>query len=89
MLVLSVLASAAVAVILAFVLYPFIGGYTGGSNPESVTPILFPVALVLFLVAGLPSMLVCGLFWAGYSLSRRRRGPARPDGSVWHGGSRD
>jgi hypothetical protein len=87
MLVLSVLASAAVAVILAVVLYLFIGGYSGGSRPTSVTPVLFPVALLLFIVAGLPSMLLCGLLWAGYSLSRRRAGP-REQGPGWHGGSR-
>jgi hypothetical protein len=66
-----------------------IGGYSGGSNPTSVTPILFPVALLLLLAGGLPAMLVCGLLWAGYSLSRRHRGAGREGGSVWHGGARD
>lgn len=89
MLLLSVLASTAVAVILALVLDLFIGGYSGGSNPTSVTPILFPVALLLLLAGGLPAMLVCGLRWAGYSLSRRHRGAGREGGSVWHGGARD
>lgn len=86
MLVLSVFASTAVAVILAFVLYLFIGGYSGGNSPTSVTPILFPIAILLFVVGGLPSMLICGLLWTGYSLSRRRQ--ARPDHKST-GGPRD
>ena len=77
MLVVSVLASATVAVIMSFVVYLFIGGYSGGDSPTSVTPILFPFAILLFVVAGLPSMLICGLLWTGFSLSRRRQ--ARPD----------
>jgi ABC-type polysaccharide/polyol phosphate export permease len=78
MLVLSVLASATAAVIVGIVLYLFIGGYSGGNSPTSVTPILFPFAILLFVVAGLPSMLICGLLWTGFSLSRRRQ--ARPQG---------
>ena len=74
MLALSVLASAAVAVILGFVVYLFVGGYSGGSSPASVAPALFPVAILLFIVAGLPAMLVCGLLWAGYARSTRPRG---------------
>jgi hypothetical protein len=73
MLVLSMLASTAVAVILALVLYLFIGGYSGGNSPTSVTPLLFPIAFLLLVFAGLPSMVLCGLMWAGYSLSKRRR----------------
>jgi hypothetical protein len=85
MLVLSVLASAVVAVILGFVVYLFIGGYSGGSSPTSVAPVLCPIAILLFMVAGLPSMLLCGVMWAGYSLSKRRRTragePDQPPGS--------
>jgi hypothetical protein len=77
MLVLSLLASTVVAVILSFVLYLFIGGYSGGHSPTNITPILFPLAFALFVVAGLPSMLICGLLWTGYSLSRRPK--IRPD----------
>ncbi len=77
MLGLSVLASAAVAVILGFVVYLFVGAYSGGGSPTNVAPVLFPVAILLFIVAGLPAMLVCGLLWAGYTRSTRRRD--RPD----------
>jgi hypothetical protein len=77
LLALSVLTSAVVVVILGFVVYLFIGGYSGGSNPTSVTPVLFPIALLLFVFAGVPSMLVCGVMWTGYSLATRRS--ARPD----------
>ena len=73
MLVLSVVASAVAAVVLGFVAYLFIGGYSGGSSPTSVTPVLFPIAILLFVLVGLPSLLLCGLMWAGYSLSTRRR----------------
>src|SRR5215469_8955639 len=72
LLVLSALASLGVAVILVFVAYLFIGGYSGGNSPTNVAPVLFPIALLLFIFAGLPSMLVCGLLWAGYAISRRR-----------------
>ena len=73
MFALSLLASAIVASVLGFVAYLFIGGYSGGSSPTSVTPVLFPIAILLFVLAGLPSLLLCGLMWAGYSLSTRRR----------------
>jgi hypothetical protein len=76
MLVLSVLSSAVTAVVLGFVVYLFIGGYSGANSPTSVTALLFPIALLFFVIAGLPSMLVCGLMWAGYSLSTRRRSRA-------------
>jgi hypothetical protein len=98
MLVLSVVGSVAVAVIMAVVLYLFIGGYSGGNNPTSITPILFPIAIAVFVVAGLPSVLICCLLWTGYSLSRRQK--VRPDHErasgrphdqflVWHRGWRD
>jgi hypothetical protein len=48
-----------------------------GNSPTSITPILYPIAIALFVVAGLPSVLICGLLWTGYSLSRRRK--VRPD----------
>jgi hypothetical protein len=44
MLVLSLLTSAAVAVVLGLVVYLFVGGYSGGNSPTSVTPALFPIA---------------------------------------------
>lgn len=72
MLVLSLLSSAAVAVVLGFVGYLFIGGYSGGTSPTNIAPVLFPIALLVLIVAGLPSRLVCGLMWTGYSMSTRR-----------------
>jgi hypothetical protein len=80
MLVLSLLTSAAVAVVLGLVVYLFIGGYSGGNSPTSVTAVLFPIAILLFVVAGLPSMLLCGVMWAGYSLSTRRRNRSEAQG---------
>ncbi len=77
LLVLSVLSSAAVAAILGLVVYLFIGGYSGGSNPTSVAPLAFPLAILLFVIVALPSMLICGLLWAGFSLSSRRRDNGR------------
>jgi hypothetical protein len=81
MLVLSVVASAEVAAVLVFVAYLFIGGYSGGSSPTSVAPVLFPIAILIFLAAGLPSMLICGLLWAGFSISSRRRDRASAPGA--------
>ena len=81
MLVLSVLASAEVAAVLVLVVYLFIGGYSGGSSPTSVAPVLFPIAILIFLAAGLPSMLICGLLWAGFSLSSRRPDRASAPGA--------
>ena len=82
LLVLSAIASLAVVAIFLLFAYLFIGGYSGGSNPTSVAPVLFPIAFLFFGLVGVPSMLVCSLFWAGYAFSRRRdrrRGePARP-----------
>lgn len=80
MLVLSVLASAAVAAIVGLVVYLFIGGYSGGDSPTNIAPVLFPIAILLFVGAGLPAMLICALLWAGFSRSSRRRGdgPDRP-----------
>jgi hypothetical protein len=74
--VLSVLTSVAVAVVLGLVLYLFLGGYSGGHSPASVTPVLFPIALLIFVLAGLPSMLACAALWAGYARSTRRQGAA-------------
>jgi hypothetical protein len=72
LLVLSAVASAIAAVILALVAYTYIGDYAVGSHG-----VVIGVSVLLFWFAGLPSMLLCGLLWAGYWLSRRRR--TRPD----------
>ena len=72
LLVLSLLASLGVVVIVLFVGYLFIGGYSGGNNPTSINALLFPIALLVLVFAGVPSMLVCGLLWGGYAVSRRR-----------------
>jgi hypothetical protein len=83
LLVLAALASLAVVVIILLFFYLFIGGYSGGNNPTSVAPVLFPIAFLLLGLVGVPAMLVCSLLWAGYALSRRRdarRGvPSRRD----------
>jgi hypothetical protein len=71
LLVLAMLATAGVAAIIGLVIYFFIGGYSGGSDPTNIAPVLFPVAILLFLFAGLPAMLVCVLLWLGYARSSR------------------
>jgi hypothetical protein len=73
LLVLSVLATAGVAAIIGLVIFFFIGGYSGGSDPTSIAPVLFPIAILLFLFGGLPAMLICVLLWLGYARSSRTR----------------
>jgi hypothetical protein len=72
LLMLSVLASLAIVVIVLIFIYLLIGAYSGGSNPESINAVLFPIALLFLAIAGIPSALVCVLSWAGYAISRRR-----------------
>jgi hypothetical protein len=76
LLVLSALSSLEVVVVAMFAGYLFVGGYLGGNNPTSLNGLLFPLAFLVFFGVGVPSMLVCGLLWVGYTASRRRR--ARP-----------
>jgi hypothetical protein len=81
LLVLSTLSALEVVVVLLFVAYLFVGAYSGGNDPTSPAPLLFPIAIAIFFVVGGPSMLLCGLLWAGFTYSRQRRtrpgGPAR------------
>ena len=73
LLALSVLASVAVAVIVAFVGYLFVSGYSGGNDPTSVAPLAFPVAIIFFAIAGLPAILICAGLWVAHGVSVRRR----------------
>ena len=80
---LSGFATAAVALVIGILIYLVIGGYSGGSSHTNVAPVLFPVAFLVFLIVGLPTILVCALSWAGFAISarrerRKRDGPA-PD----------
>ena len=68
----AVLASAAAAVVFGFALYLFIGGYSGGSNPQSISALAFPLSFLVVIVIGLPAALVCALAWAGYLAAARR-----------------
>jgi len=68
----AVLASAAAAVVFGFALYLFAAGYSGGSNPESISALAFPLSLLVMTVVGLPAALVCALAWAGYLAAARR-----------------
>lgn len=77
LLLLATIATAGTVVVLAFVTYLFIGGFSGGNDPTSVTPVLFPISMLLFLIAGLPAILVSGGLWVGFSLSSAR---TRKDG---------
>jgi hypothetical protein len=72
---LAVLASAATAVVLLFAIYLFGEGYSGGNNPESVAPLAFPLAFLIYAFVGVPTGLVCAAAWLGYfaTTSRIRR----------------
>lgn len=85
LLVLSAFASAAVVVVVVFVGYLVIGGYSGGNSPTSVTAVLFPVALLFFIVIGIPAILVCLLLWIGFAVSARRG--TRKDSSLTQDGA--
>ncbi|HTZ90782.1 MAG TPA: hypothetical protein VMB74_00180 [Streptosporangiaceae bacterium] len=78
LLVLSALASLAVVLIFLVFVYLIVGGYSGGNNPTSVNGLLFPVAVLLMGVAGIPATLICALLWTGYSYSRRQGGRRSP-----------
>jgi hypothetical protein len=77
LLVLAVLASAATVVIIGFLVNLFIAGYSGGNDPTSVAPLAFPIALLFFVIAGVPALLICTLLWLAYTASRAARKRAR------------
>ena len=72
LLALAVLASAAVAAVLGFAVYLFAAGYSGGSNPQSIAPLAFPLSFLVVLIVGLPAALICAAAWAGYFAAARR-----------------
>jgi hypothetical protein len=74
--VLAVVASAATAVIVGFIVNLFIQGYSGGNDPTSVAPLAFPVAILFFVIAGFPAMLICALMWLAYAASKAARARA-------------
>src|ERR1700722_20824513 len=55
----SVPASAAAAAVVGFAASLFAGGYSGGGDPQSVAPLLFPLAFLILAVVGLPASLLC------------------------------
>ena len=67
LLALAVLTSAAVAAVLGFAVYLFTAGYSGGSNPQSIAPLAFPLSFLVLLIVGLPAALICAAAWAGTS----------------------
>jgi hypothetical protein len=72
----AVLASPAAAAVLGFAVYLFAEGYLGGSNPQSIAPLAFPLSFLVLIVAGLPAALVCAVAWAGYAaVARKSRQP--------------
>jgi ABC-type polysaccharide/polyol phosphate export permease len=77
LLVLAVLASAATAVLIGFLVNLFIQGFSGGNDPTSIAPLAFFFALVFYVVAGIPAQLICGLLWVAYAASRAARNHAR------------
>jgi hypothetical protein len=74
LLALAILASAAVVAVLGFAAYLFTEGYSGGSDPEGLLSLAFPLALLVLVVGGLPAMLACAASWFGYlTVARKRR----------------
>jgi hypothetical protein len=69
---LAVIASVATALVFGFASYLFIQGYSGGSNPESVAPLAFPIAFAIYVFVGVPTALVCALAWVSYYAATRR-----------------
>jgi hypothetical protein len=68
----SVLASAAAATVVGFAAYLFTEGYSGGGDPQSVAPLLFPLAFLILAVVGLPASLLCAASWTGYLAAARK-----------------
>jgi hypothetical protein len=74
----SVLASAAAATVVGFAAYLFTEGYSGGGDPQSVAPLLFPLAFLILAVVGLPMAVICAASWTGYlAASRKSRQPCQ------------
>jgi hypothetical protein len=75
----ALLASAALAAVLGFAVYLFAQGYSGGSNPQSVAALAFPLSFLVVIIVGLPVALACALAWAGYFAAvRKSRRPSEP-----------
>jgi hypothetical protein len=72
LLALAVLASVAVVAVAGFAAYLFAEGYSGGSDPQSVAPLAFPLSFLVLVVADLPATVVCAAAWAGYSAAARK-----------------
>ena len=68
----ATLASAALAVVLGFAGCLFVAGFSGGSNPQSVAPLAFPLSFLLVILVGLPVAAACVIAWAGYLIASRR-----------------
>ena len=81
LLVLAVLASAAAVVIFWFIINLFIAGFSGGNDPTSIAPLAFPFALLFFVIAGIPAMLICAMLWLAFAGSKRAsaRAHAKPN----------
>ena len=69
---LSVLSTAGVVVILGVLVSLFLSGYSGGSTPESVAPLAFPVAMLGFAIAGVPAIVICAVLRAAHLADQRR-----------------
>ncbi len=74
LLALAVLTSAAAAVVLGFAACLFAQGYSGGSDPQSVAALAFPLSFLVLAVVGAPVTLACAASWAGYLAAARKSG---------------
>ena len=77
LLVLAVVASAAAVVIVGFIVNLFIQGYSGGNDPTSIAPLAIPIAMLFYVIAGIPAMLICAMLWLAYTASKTARARAR------------
>jgi drug/metabolite transporter (DMT)-like permease len=72
LLTLAVLTSAAAAVVVGYAAAVFVSGYDGGNDPESLTAIAFPIAMLIFGIAGVPLIFASAASWVGYSAVARK-----------------
>jgi hypothetical protein len=81
LLVLAVVASAATVVIFGFLINLFIQGYLSSNTPTSLGGLAVFLAMLGYVIVGIPATLVCALLWIGYlgSKAARARAQAGPD----------
>jgi hypothetical protein len=69
---LFVLASAAAIVLFCYLVGLWVAGYSGGSNPTSISALAFPLAMLFFVFFEIPAVIVSVLLWVAYRAAFRR-----------------